>query len=111
MITPSDYPAISSPAACPKCGSMDLRTPFHGQRTRLWLSTCRDCSTDVRSREYFTVLPRKQFSALLTQPKSAHEPRPDDNFGATLNEIRMRAMKTMNLPTEKPRMREIGEEG
>lgn len=58
-ITLSDYPAIDSPAACPKCGSMDLTWPWCGRRTGLYLSTCRDCKTPIRSSVLFSVLERK----------------------------------------------------
>ena len=100
---------IPSPAACPKCGSMDLSTPFHGRRTGLWLSRCKDCGQNLHSLEYFTLEPRTARSAVLTHPTTPHERRPDDAPMVSANEARMAVMKTLNLPPQ--RSREPGEEG
>lgn len=58
-INVSDYPVITSPAACPRCGSVDVTHPWQGRRTLLWLARCKDCDTTLRSSEPFTVIERK----------------------------------------------------
>ena len=113
MAVPSErFPhvgVIPSPAACPKCGSMDLSTPFHGRRTGLWLAACKDCREPIRSLEMFTLEPRTPRTAVLTKPSTPYEPRPKDDALVSANEVRMAVMKTLNLP--KQRSREPGEEG
>lgn len=112
MATPSerfpDVGIIASPAACPKCGSMDLSTPFHGRRTNLWMSRCKDCGQSMYSLEYFTLEPRTPRSAVLTNPTTPHEPRPNDDPMVSANEGRMAVMKSLNLPPQ--RSREPGED-
>ncbi len=101
-ITLTDYPAIPSPAACPKCGSMDLRTPFHGQRTGLWFSTCRDCETDIRSREQFSV-ERKETPVIVSTPMEGFQ---------KLRDVAANEHAKLNARDPKlKQMREIGEEG
>ena len=101
---------IPSPAACPGCGSMDLSTPFHGRRTGLWLSTCRDCGRKLYSLEYFTLEPRTPRARVdFTKPVTPYEPRPNDDAMVSANEARMAVMKSLNLPPQ--RSREPGEEG
>ena len=103
-IVASDYPILPSPAACPKCGSMDLHTPFRGRRTSLWLSTCRDCKCDVRSREEFTV-ERRALRTTRLQPNPSLDMAP-------LRAARDAALHTLNMRDPKlKQMREIGEEG
>ena len=101
-ITLSDYPVIESPAACPKCGSMDIRTPFHGRRTNLWLSTCRDCNTNLRSREQFSV-ERKVIPVIVTTPMEGFQKLRDVASGE-LQKINARDWHLR-------RTREPGEEG
>ena len=114
MAVPSErFPhvgVIPSPAACPKCGSMDLSTPFHGRRTGLWLATCRDCQAQIHSLEYFTLEPRTPRPRVdLAKPVTPYEPRPNNDALVSANEVRMAVMKTLNLP--KQRSREPGEDG
>lgn len=100
---------MPSPAACPACGSMDLYRPYHGRRTNLWLSSCRDCRAPIRSTEFFTVLEKTKPGVELTHPTRPDEPRPNDDGMMTLMSARMAVMKQIGV---KPvRMREIGEEG
>ena len=114
MAVPSErFPhvgVISSPAACSKCGSMDLSTPFHGRRTGLWMATCRDCAHVLRSLDYFSLEPRPVRPRVdLTKPVTPYEPRPNDDAMVSANEARMAVMKSLNLPPQ--RSREPGEEG
>ena len=103
-IVASDYPVMPSPAACPKCGSMDLYTPFRGRRTGLWLTTCRDCRAQLRSREIFTV-ERRAIPVVRSAPNPALDMAP-------LRAARDAALHTLNLRDPKLRQsREPGEEG
>lgn len=92
---------IESPAACPKCGSMDVRTPFCGRRTGVYFSSCRDCGATIRSCEPFEIEKRG------ATPIAIHGGHAMEQLTA----IRMRAMQKMNVQPEKPYVREPGEEG
>lgn len=98
----TDYPAMPSPGACPKCGSMDLFTPYHGRRTSLWFSSCRDCKTQIRSRGHFTV-ERRIAPTVITSNASGFD---------SLRDASREALNRLNALDPKLRqMREIGEEG
>lgn len=106
------FPAIPSPAACPKCGSMDLSWPWCGRRTGVYLSRCLDCGESIRSVEPFTIKERKRTpgtSVELMQPRSPDAPRPNDDAMVSANEARMAVMKALKIPPQ--RSREPGEEG
>lgn len=103
-ITLTDYPPIQSPAACPKCGSMDLTRPWLGRRSNLHLSSCRDCHTRIRSSEPFTVLERK---ALVYGRTDEHVPR-TDGF-ARLTSATIKALNDRDPKLKQTR--EPGEEG
>lgn len=108
-ITLSDYPAVESPAACPKCGSMDISTPWNGRRTNLWLAGCRDCGTKLRSGEQFTVIARKQNAVLLT-PREDLRPHRIETEG--FQKLSRAALQRLNASDPKLRQtREPGEEG
>lgn len=107
------YPAIASPAACPACGSMDLHTPFRGRRTGLWLTTCRDCKTNIRSGQEFSVERRAVKYMRPTRLVDQRAVVVDDGAGfARVREARDEAVRRLNMRDGKLRqMREIGEEG
>lgn len=108
-ITLSDFPVVESPAACPKCGSMDITTPWNGRRTNLWLASCRDCHEQLRSREQFTVEPRKTNAVLLT-PREDLRPYRVESEG--FQKLSRAAIERLNAGDPKLKQtREPGEEG
>lgn len=104
------YGEVASPAACPKCGSLDLTFPFQGRRTNLWLARCRDCDTPIRSTVYFEITPRRQLSK-YKRMQLEPEPQPTRPIGTMVMAAAIRAGEP--LPTEwlPYREREPGEEG
>ena len=102
------FGAVESPAACPKCGSMDLTFPYHGNRTKLWLSTCRDCGTKIRSTIQFEIAPRRQPKHIITPEK---DPQPTRPMGTMLMAAAIRAGETLQAEWLPYREREPGEEG
>lgn len=103
----ADYPVIQSPAACVKCGSVDITNPYHGRRTQLWIATCRDCRFTMHSRESFTVESKRP---QLTRP-TAPSLKPVAGFDI-LRSLASSALNALNQRDPKLRqMRDIGEEG
>lgn len=104
------FGSMQSPAACPKCGSMDLMFPFQGRRTNLWLSRCRDCGTPIRSTTYFEITPRRQlgkYKRFVQDP----EPQPTRPIGTMLMAAAIRAGEPLQTEWLPYREREPGEEG
>lgn len=104
---------MTSPAACPKCGSMDLQTPYHGRRTGLWMSACRDCHTSIKSSEYFHVVARVSRAIPFTEaPVAEYEPVPRTDGLTRLKNFAESALAKLNaLDPRLKQSREPGEEG
>jgi hypothetical protein len=103
------YPAIGTPATCPKCGSTDLTYPYQGRRTGLWLATCRDCDTRVRSTIQFEITPRRRArrGTFVLEP----DPQPTRPIGTMLMAAAIRAGEPLQTEWLPYREREPGEEG
>lgn len=97
------FGSIESPAACPKCGSGDLSFPYHGPRTRLWLSTCRDCGRKIRSVTQFEVTPPRRLRARIVREP---DPQPMRPMATTQMAAAIAIGETVRLPYREP-----GEEG
>ena len=102
------FGAIESPAACPKCGSMDLTFPFQGRRTNLWFSRCRDCDHPIRSTAYFEIAPRRQPRGRIALDP---DPQPTRPMGTMLMAASIRAGEPLQAEWLPYREREPGEEG
>lgn len=102
------YGSIESPAACPKCGSLDLTNPWQGRRTELWLARCRDCDTSIRSTTQFEVTARRNVSRYK---HFQHEPQPMRPMATTLMAAAIRAGQPLQTEWLPYREREPGEEG
>jgi len=104
------FGSIESPAACPKCGSMDLSLPFQGRRTNLWISTCRDCGRTMYSLTPFEVTPKRQLSR-YKHFQHDPEPQPSRPMGTTLMAAAIRGAGQFANEWLPYREREPGEEG
>lgn len=100
--------SIESPAVCPKCKSKDLTLPFQGRRTNLWLATCKDCGTPLRSVTRFEVTPRRELSRYKNFQHD-RAPQPERPYGTTLMAAAIRAGQP--LQAEWLPYREPGQEG
>jgi hypothetical protein len=102
------YGAIDSPAACPKCGSMDLTIPFQGRRTGLYLARCKDCGEALRSTIAFEISPpRPMRRGIMRDP----DPQPMRPAGTTLMAAAIRGGQKFVDKWLPYRDREPGEEG
>lgn len=104
------FGSIESPAACPKCGSMDLTYPYQGRRTGLWLSRCRDCETPIRSTTQFEITPRRQLSRYKRFQQDP-EPQPTRPIATMQMAAAIRAGEDLKDKWLPYREREPGEEG
>lgn len=104
------YGAVESPAACPKCGSLDLTHPWQGRRTELWLARCRDCDTPIRSIAQFEVTAKRNLSR-YQHFQHDPEPQPTRPMGTMLMAAAIRAGQPLQPEWLPYRDREPGEEG
>jgi hypothetical protein len=88
---------------------MALTVPMHGRHTGMWISTCRDCGTSIRSNEQFSVIERK---ALKWSGENISKPETSINYRAAISRITAPHLGALNARDPKLRqMREPGEEG
>lgn len=104
------YGSVESPAACPKCGSIDITHPWQGRRTELWIARCYDCDTTIRSTTQFEITPRRD------QGRYRHfhhdrEPQPMRPMGTMLMAAAIRGGQPLHNEWLPYREREPGEEG
>lgn len=82
---------------------MDLTFPYHGPRTRLWLSTCRDCDRKIRSVTQFDVERRRSTRGHVAIDP---DPQPMRPVATTQMAAAIAIGETVRLPYREP-----GEEG